>query len=253
MPGLLRSLKQQVFASCEGVAHQGVAPRMVQSGHPMELSSLRDAVSPVGWSSLARDVVSHRLQEADARMLTRLTPAPPPPWARQYGRSMPRRPWEAEDIWVLADMPPAPAPLQSELEKPMHLFLRTVNVALVRNGLFLHVSFKDAMTLKGLLRQITELWRNKMEYKFHLPIAKRQIFEEVLESDYMGAVADILNPKNAEEKMLVRVLLTNVLQRTVVMQNLSSTSHNFRGDVFKTLRTNRAYDKGVAPACATTS
>ena len=116
----------------------------------------------------------------------------------------------------------------------------------------MHVAVKDAMMLKGLLRALNELWKNKLEYKFHLPITRRQIFEEGLESDYMGAVADILNPQSAAEARLVRVLLTNVLQRTLVVQKLSSNSHHFRGDVFNTFRTLRQAEKGVAPACAAT-
>ncbi len=135
----------------EDFAHQGVAPPMVHSAHPLEVSSLDDEVSLVGEASPARGVVSRRLQEADdARRPTRSTPSPSPPpgWRRSRWR-----PWRSEDIPDRVEMPPAPALLQTELEEPLHLFLRTVNIALCRNGPFLHVAVKDAMTLKGLLRQ----------------------------------------------------------------------------------------------------
>ncbi len=238
--GPLRSRSRvKVLLLGEDCANQRVAPPMVHSAHPREVSSLDDEVSLVGEASPARGFVSRRLQEADdARRPTRSTPAPSPPpgWRR------PRwRPWTSEDILDRAEMPPAPAPLQTELEEPLRLFLRTVNIALVRNGPFLHVAVKDAMTLKGLLRQLNEL--DKPE----LPTSRRQEFKEYLESEYQRAVAQILNPQSDEEARLLGVMQISASQRTLVMQKLSSTTHDFREEVYKTLRTEFQADKGVAP------
>ncbi len=138
-------------------------------------------------------------------------------------------------------MPPVPAPLQTELEEPLHLFLRTVNVALGRNGPFLHVAVKDAMTLKSLLQQINELDNPER------PTSRRHEFLEFLESEYQRAVAQILNPQSDEEARLLGVLQISASQRTLVMQKLSSTTHDFRGKVYTTLPTECHADKGVAP------